>query len=113
MRFVISVLFLVFISCGVAYDPLDLNGNITIRWDVMSWTLDSYVVAAASIKLYVAITDGTLNLVDKFLRCNSMMLLGHLKFIRRHGIRLLQLRKPKDFTHFLGLGANVALIFSG
>jgi hypothetical protein len=29
----------------VAYDPLDPNGNITIKWDVMSWTPDGYVVS--------------------------------------------------------------------
>lgn len=27
-----------------AYDPLDPNWNITIKWDVMSWTADGYVV---------------------------------------------------------------------
>lgn len=27
-----------------AYDPLDPNGNITIKWDIMSWTPDGYVV---------------------------------------------------------------------
>ncbi|PSS33646.1 Protein COBRA like [Actinidia chinensis var. chinensis] len=26
-----------------AYDPLDPNGNITIKWDVISWTPDGYV----------------------------------------------------------------------
>lgn len=26
-----------------AYDPLDPNGNITIKWDIMSWTADGYV----------------------------------------------------------------------
>ncbi|KAF9624227.1 hypothetical protein IFM89_008165 [Coptis chinensis] len=26
-----------------AYDPLDPNGNITIKWDIMSWTPDGYV----------------------------------------------------------------------
>ncbi|KAJ7299887.1 hypothetical protein O6H91_Y122700 [Diphasiastrum complanatum] len=25
-----------------AFDPLDPNGNITIKWDVMSWTADGY-----------------------------------------------------------------------
>jgi hypothetical protein len=29
----------------VAYDPLDPNGNITIKWDVISWTPDGYVVS--------------------------------------------------------------------
>jgi hypothetical protein len=31
------------LSVAVAYDPLDPNGNITIKWDVMSWTPDGYV----------------------------------------------------------------------
>ncbi|KAK0586389.1 hypothetical protein LWI29_006161 [Acer saccharum] len=26
-----------------AYDAIDTGGNITIKWDVMSWTLDGYV----------------------------------------------------------------------
>lgn len=26
-----------------AYDPLDPNGNITIKWDIMTWTPDGYV----------------------------------------------------------------------
>ncbi|CAN6319610.1 unnamed protein product [Urochloa humidicola] len=30
-------------SLAVAYDPLDPNGNITIKWDVISWTPDGYV----------------------------------------------------------------------
>lgn len=28
-----------------AYDPLDPNGNITIKWDVMAWTSDGYTVS--------------------------------------------------------------------
>lgn len=28
-----------------AYDPLDPNGNITIKWDVISWTPDGYLVS--------------------------------------------------------------------
>ncbi|KAK8270170.1 hypothetical protein V6Z12_D11G177800 [Gossypium hirsutum] len=44
--FSLSILFL--ISCSSfpsteAYDPLDPNGNITIKWDIMSWTSDGYV----------------------------------------------------------------------
>ncbi|KAK8949523.1 COBRA-like protein 4 [Platanthera zijinensis] len=37
------------IECGLrsyiqwAYDPLDPTGNITIKWDVISWTPDGYV----------------------------------------------------------------------
>ena len=33
----------------VAYDPLDPNGNITIKWDVMSWTSDGYVVSTLNL----------------------------------------------------------------
>ena len=28
-----------------AYDPLDPTGNITIKWDIMQWTSDGYVVS--------------------------------------------------------------------
>ncbi|KAJ7530700.1 hypothetical protein O6H91_14G015600 [Diphasiastrum complanatum] len=28
---------------GEAFDPLDPNGNITIKWDVMTWTGDGYM----------------------------------------------------------------------
>lgn len=42
------ILFLVLLSCTCftstdAYDPQDPNGNITIKWDVLSWTPDGYV----------------------------------------------------------------------
>ncbi|KAH7850618.1 hypothetical protein Vadar_000491 [Vaccinium darrowii] len=42
-----AVLFLFLLSCSTftyteAYDPLDPNGNITIKWDVISWTADGY-----------------------------------------------------------------------
>ncbi|EXB77664.1 hypothetical protein L484_018180 [Morus notabilis] len=38
----------IFISTE-AYDALDPNGNITIKWDIMSWTADGYV---ATVTLY-------------------------------------------------------------
>ncbi|MBA0795559.1 hypothetical protein Gohar_006412, partial [Gossypium harknessii] len=41
MRFVISALFLFVVAA--AYDPLDPNGNLTIKWDIVSWTPDGYV----------------------------------------------------------------------
>lgn len=28
-----------------AFDPLDPTGNVTIRWDIMSWTSDGYMVS--------------------------------------------------------------------
>ncbi|GAU36183.1 hypothetical protein TSUD_274620 [Trifolium subterraneum] len=44
----IVVLVLLLFSCSTftsteAYDPLDPTGNITLKWDVMSWTADGYV----------------------------------------------------------------------
>lgn len=36
---------------SVAYDPLDPNGNITIKWDIMSWTPDGYVVTQSALLL--------------------------------------------------------------
>ncbi|KAI3794029.1 hypothetical protein L1987_36654 [Smallanthus sonchifolius] len=30
-------------TCTEAYDALDPNGNITIKWDIISWTPDGYV----------------------------------------------------------------------
>ncbi|XP_039141082.1 COBRA-like protein 1 isoform X2 [Dioscorea cayenensis subsp. rotundata] len=46
-RFIIFLaLFVFFFSClssTEAYDPLDPNGNITIKWDIMQWTPDGYV----------------------------------------------------------------------
>ncbi|CAN4086234.1 unnamed protein product [Withania somnifera] len=38
-----SFLLLVLCSGAAAYDALDPNGNITIKWDVISWTPDGYV----------------------------------------------------------------------
>ena len=37
------------VTIVAAYDPLDPNGNITIKWDVMSWTADGYVVSIISL----------------------------------------------------------------
>ncbi|XP_011010808.1 PREDICTED: COBRA-like protein 4 [Populus euphratica] len=31
------------VLCAVAYDPLDPNGSINIKWDILSWTPDGYV----------------------------------------------------------------------
>ncbi|KAK9118500.1 hypothetical protein Scep_016593 [Stephania cephalantha] len=39
----ILVLYCFSISSTEAYDALDPNGNITIKWDVMQWTPDGYV----------------------------------------------------------------------
>lgn len=44
----VTILLLFLLSCTSftsteAYDPLDPTGNITIKWDVMSWTADGYV----------------------------------------------------------------------
>ncbi|CAD5172915.1 unnamed protein product [Musa acuminata subsp. malaccensis] len=44
LRCVLSITVVLLLSShAVAYDPLDPTGNITIKWDVMSWTADGYV----------------------------------------------------------------------
>ncbi|XP_028059185.1 COBRA-like protein 4 [Camellia sinensis] len=46
LKFILGTLIiLIIISHGEAYDPLDPFGNITIKWDVVSWTADGYVAA--------------------------------------------------------------------
>ncbi|KEH25134.1 hypothetical protein MtrunA17_Chr6g0455401 [Medicago truncatula] len=37
------LIFTLFYTSTEAYDPLDPNGNITIKWDIISWTADGYV----------------------------------------------------------------------
>lgn len=37
--------------CAEAYDALDPLGNITIKWDVISWTPDGYVVSIYELQL--------------------------------------------------------------
>ncbi|KAL2499847.1 Protein COBRA [Abeliophyllum distichum] len=44
----LTILLLFFLSCFSftsieAYDALDPNGNITIKWDIISWTADGYL----------------------------------------------------------------------
>ncbi|KAJ8485109.1 hypothetical protein OPV22_017594 [Ensete ventricosum] len=43
----ISLLFFLVLAALIpsteAYDSLDPNGNITIKWDIMQWTPDGYV----------------------------------------------------------------------
>ncbi|KAL5544654.1 hypothetical protein UlMin_008438 [Ulmus minor] len=46
----LKFVFLAVLSClifcpAAAYDPLDPNGNVSIRWDVMSWTTDGYMAS--------------------------------------------------------------------
>lgn len=38
--------------CPGAYDALDPNGNITIKWDIISWTPDGYVVSIISLRTF-------------------------------------------------------------
>ncbi|XP_050907566.1 COBRA-like protein 1 isoform X1 [Lathyrus oleraceus] len=37
------LLFTLFYISTEAYDPLDPNGNITVKWDIINWTPDGYV----------------------------------------------------------------------
>ncbi|KAJ9562209.1 hypothetical protein OSB04_007369 [Centaurea solstitialis] len=41
--FISTCVFLAICSLSAAFDPLDPTGNITIKWDIMSWTADGYV----------------------------------------------------------------------
>ncbi|KAK6128169.1 hypothetical protein DH2020_038088 [Rehmannia glutinosa] len=41
--FVVVLIFCLSFTSTDAYDALDPNGNITVKWDVMSWTPDGYV----------------------------------------------------------------------
>ncbi|KAL4361575.1 hypothetical protein GQ457_04G024050 [Hibiscus cannabinus] len=55
MRIFISVFFLfVLFSHAAAYDPWDPNGNVTIKWDFVSWTPDGYaaVVTMKNFQMY-------------------------------------------------------------
>ncbi|VAI14370.1 unnamed protein product [Triticum turgidum subsp. durum] len=43
----VALILAVTCSVAVAYDPLDPTGNITIKWDIQSWTPDGYVAMVA------------------------------------------------------------------
>lgn len=49
-----------------AYDPLDPNGNITIKWDVMQWTADGYVVSKPLLRVWSYI----ITIIDQFNACH-------------------------------------------
>ncbi|KAG6584396.1 COBRA-like protein 4, partial [Cucurbita argyrosperma subsp. sororia] len=51
--------FLAMICVAAAYDSLDPNGNIEVKWDVMSWTADGYVatVTITNFQMYRHITS--------------------------------------------------------
>ncbi|XP_060204922.1 COBRA-like protein 4 [Lycium barbarum] len=56
-----TITFLLFALCSgaAAYDALDPKGNITIKWDVVSWTPDGYVavVTMNNFQMYRPITN--------------------------------------------------------
>nr|GMD34075.1 COBRA-like protein 4 [Ipomoea batatas] len=56
LSFCAVFLFLIF-PHAESFDPLDPFGNITIKWDVMSWTADGYVAAVTmnNFQMYRAI----------------------------------------------------------
>lgn len=46
---------------AVAFDPLDPTGNITIKWDVISWTPDGYVVSIYLVLFAIQVSKQTKN----------------------------------------------------
>uniref|UniRef100_A0A2C9VP37 COBRA-like protein n=1 Tax=Manihot esculenta TaxID=3983 RepID=A0A2C9VP37_MANES len=42
-KFIYTLVFVMIFSQAGAFDTLDPTGNITVKWDVMSWTPDGYV----------------------------------------------------------------------
>lgn len=50
---ILYIFFVVKFAClsAEAYDPLDPNGNITIKWDITQWTPDGYVVSSLDCQL--------------------------------------------------------------
>ncbi|KAI4343993.1 hypothetical protein L6164_011271 [Bauhinia variegata] len=45
------VLCFILLSPAEAFDPLDPTGNVTIRWDIMSWTADGYLATVTIFNL--------------------------------------------------------------
>jgi len=41
--------FFFYVATAGAYDPLDPTGTVTMKWDIMFWTTDGYIVSARSI----------------------------------------------------------------
>ncbi|XP_062106459.1 protein COBRA-like [Humulus lupulus] len=41
--FIVIMVFSTMFVLTEAYDALDPNGNVTVKWDIMSWTPDGYV----------------------------------------------------------------------
>ncbi|KAH9613995.1 hypothetical protein KSS87_000434, partial [Heliosperma pusillum] len=51
---ILALCLIAMLSYAAAYDPLDPTGNITIKWDIMSWTEDGYLAAVSinNLQLY-------------------------------------------------------------
>lgn len=64
--FMLLFLFFFIFMILVAYDPLDPTGNVTIKWDVMSWTADGYVVSVFILKLESLFFYFSMNFLWKF-----------------------------------------------
>ncbi|XP_015571931.1 COBRA-like protein 4 [Ricinus communis] len=57
--FIYSFIFVMLFFHAGAFDPLDPTGNITIKWDLLSWTPDGYVavVTMTNFQMYRHITS--------------------------------------------------------
>ncbi|KAM7261568.1 hypothetical protein ACFE04_020645 [Oxalis oulophora] len=109
-RFYVVLLCLSFaVRISEAYDPFDPNGNISIRWDTISWTPDGYVELKPQIKddvpssketFHIAVakvlTSSTCFLV--FLTTNNILIVAkqgywHLRVIKTNWL-LSRLSRP-------------------
>lgn len=70
--------------CAEAYDALDPLGNITIKWDVISWTPDGYVVSIYELQLsfYVCFRSRIMIELDLIVHFSSLVF-GNLRAFLR------------------------------
>lgn len=47
---------LIYDDISEAYDVLDPNGNITVIWDIKTWTSNGYIVCNFQSSLFVQLT---------------------------------------------------------
>jgi hypothetical protein len=94
--------FFYYVATAGAYDPLDPTGTVTMKWDIMFWTTDGYIVSARSIAQIMtkfiipyaySIKANDSNMARRNLNC-----LVSLNFLQSdtHSLPNLCLRLPKQ-----------------